>query len=446
MGPDKIPPYIYKGCGNFLLKPLKYIFNLCLSSSTVPTAWKVTKVVPTPKKINTTEVSEHRPIAMPSVPAKIFESIIHSRIFSQVKHLIANNQHGFYTSRGTHTSLADFAHMIVEQLDQSIQVDTIYTDFQKAFDKVSHKILIDKIKRMGATEGFVRLLTSYLDHRKQYVTYNYAESARFECPSGVPQGSNLGPLLFLIFINDVVLYIRYSNILLYADDIKLFQPIACLADSDLLQQDLNSLTVWSEQNALPFNLGKCEKITFTTKKKRIIKFDYTLCNTTLRETDSVKDLGVIIDKTFSFNKHIQSKITEAKRNLKFICRNTKQFRNVKVTIVLYYALVRSVLEYCMIIWDPTADTTKNLLERIQSRFLKYLYFRLFGYYPTNISYDDLLEGFEFTSLYSRRKQASLLFLYDVLNGRVKDPNLLSRVALRVPVLRVRSMRQIHANL
>ncbi len=148
-----------------------------------------------------------------------------------------------------------------------MQVDAIYTDFPNAFDKVNHIILVTKLGKIGFSEVLVTFFHMYLTGRRQYVNYKWAESYTSDCPSDAPQGSNLGSTLFLLFINDISNIIRHSHILLYADDIKLYKEIKTKGDSKLLQQDFDKLANWSTENSLPFNIKKCESITFTCKQK-----------------------------------------------------------------------------------------------------------------------------------------------------------------------------------
>jgi len=150
-----------------------------------------------------------------------------------------------------------------EHLDRGEHVDAVYTDFQKASDKVNHAILLSKMNNLGFDAHALKFFQVYLINRIQYVGYKHTEPENFTCPSGVPQGSNLGPLLFALFVNDINKSITNSNALLYADDMKNFRKIECKEDCFALQKDLDSIVKWSENNRLPLSVGKCEKITFT---------------------------------------------------------------------------------------------------------------------------------------------------------------------------------------
>lgn len=432
LGPDRIPAYVYKGCREYLVAPLHHLFNLCITHRVFPLIWRVTKVTPVPKTGNSKDIENHRPIAIPPVPAKIFESILLSLTFDQVGHQIITNQHGFFPKRNTTTNLASLTEYVLQEMNDGKQVDAVYTDFSKAFDKVNHRILLRKMGDMCFSEDLICLFSSYLEDRCQYVSYRGYESNRFLCPSGVPQGSHLGPFLFLLFINDIVDNVSFSRVLLYADDMKLFRSIGSIQDSFEMQQDLNTLVVWSEENCLPFNINKCEKITFSRKNKNEIPTTYKIFNTTLKTTDTVKDLGVYIDKKISFVPHITQLVRKAKKTMGFILRNSKNFRNFQTLKLLYYALVRSQLESGMLIWNPISKKYIDVIEGIQRHYLKIVYSRIFQYYPFDLTYTELLEGFEMDSLENRRKVALVGFLYDILRGHIDNSNLLQEIPLRIP--------------
>ena len=181
-------------------------------------------MVPVPKSISTTDITNHRPIALAPVPAKIFEAVIHVQLSGQVEKYMLNSQRGFRPVRGVNTNMACFNQILAEYLDEGMQVDTVCTNFQKAFDKVNHRLIL-KLKYLGFTDAMVQFIESYLSERIQYAVYRNVELYCFRCPSGVPQGLNLGPLFFLLFINDIDQGIKHSHLLLYADDLKIFRKI-----------------------------------------------------------------------------------------------------------------------------------------------------------------------------------------------------------------------------
>lgn len=318
-------------------------------------------------------------------------------------------------------------------MDKGIPVDVIYTDFQKAFDSVNHKILKKKLNDLGFSDNLCDFFWSYLTGRVQYVHYRGRTSEKFTCPSGVPQGSNLGPLLFLLFVNDLPTVIQDSEILMYADDVKMYRSIEHHTDFESLQRDLDRLACWSIENRLSLNVGKCTYTTFT-RKKQYTKYEYAITGKKLTRSDKVRDLGILLDRELTFHDHIESVMSRAKRMAYFIVRNSANFKKTSTLKILYFSFVRSLLEFGVLVWFPHTVTVTEKIEKIQNRFLKYVYFKDFEYYPDseNIPYDELLVGYEIESLKKRREKTAIMFLYDLIHGNINDEKLLQEINIWVP--------------
>ena len=320
---------------------------------------------------------------------------------------------------------------MAKSLDKRIQVDVVYTDFEKAFDKVCHKLLLKKLSSFGLSDGLTHLFESYLCDRRQFVIYGGCLSREYFTTSGVPQGSNLGPLLFLLFINDINTAIRNSQFLLYADDLKLIKNIQSVADFHSLQRDLDSLWRWASFNRLPLSVGKCQIMSFS-RSRSPSEFSYCLGGNLLARKTFVKDLGVIFESEWKFSLHIDDVCARSSKMLGFVMRNAHYFDNPSVMRVLYDTLVRSILESGSIIWSPRSTKYSLLIEKIQKRFLRYLYLRTFGRYPFLYPSAFILGALGYDTLTSRRKLYIAKHFFKLIRGVVDNPTILEEVQLWVP--------------
>lgn len=430
-GCDLVPCFILKDCAAAIAKPLTEIFNTSLKTATYPKLWKVAKVCPIFKKGDKADVSNYRPISLLSNFSKVFEILIYNRILPSVKSMLSPYQHGFTPGRSTVTNLACISQFLSETIDSLGQADVVYTDFASAFDRVDHSVLLHKMSGFGFSPLLLSFFESYFRNRIQVVYYNDYKSAPFSATSGVPQGSNLGPLLFLMFVNDLPDRLD-CNTLLFADDVKLFLRIRTLDDCTHLQRQIDCLVDWCDINKLYLKVSKCRIVTFS--RLRIpVTFDYSIGLTIISRETSFKDLGVVFDQRFSFDLHVSEITASALRMLGFIIRNCRAFSDVCALKSLFFAHVRSILEYASFIWDPCYEVRRAMLESIQRRFLKFLHFKTNGMYPER-GYDhgDLLREFDFHSLESRRRSATVLFAVKLLRGVVDCPGLLSRIDFLVP--------------
>lgn len=429
-GADGIPALFARNCAKVLSFPLTSIFNRSLHLGTFPSAWKEALVVPIFKGGDSACVENYRPISLLSVFGKLFESLVCAMLIWHFKQFLIHQQHGFTRARSTATNLVSFTSDVIELVDSRIQADVIYTDFSKAFDRVDHHLLLGKLAYYGISGGLLRWCASYLAARTGKVVIDGYCSRPFLTPSGVPQGSHIGPIFFNLFINDISLCFKHSNIYLYADDLKILKSISCIADSHLLQEDLNRLALWCRQNRLTLNTDKCHYIAFTRNVK-IFKNQYFIEGHKLNEVDSIRDLGVILDKKLNFNAHLDKMISSALKLLGFVIRCSKGFKNACTKITLFNALVRSKLEYCSVVWAPHYQVHESRIERVQKRFLYHLT------YQSKLckkikSYYDRLNKFNIKSLKFRRQFLDQIFLNKLLNGTYDCPQLISKITFNCP--------------
>lgn len=430
-GPDEIPPLFISACASALVFPLLKIYKVSLATGTFPQEWKKAKVVPVYKSEKRNIISNYRPIAILSTLAKIFESMICSYIQRHFKLYLSDQQHGFVASRSTATNLLSFSESLIQSIDESKQFDVLYTDFSKAFDRIPHSILINKLKTYGITGTLLKWLESYLSNREFYIVVNGFRSSRnYFMTSGAPQGTHLAPILFNIYVNDLPHCFLHSECFLYADDLKFARQIESSSDIALLQDDLNRVITWCESNKMELNLKKCYHVSFSRKSKPINSV-YLIGNEKVQEVDTIRDLGVIFDKKVTFVPHIENIMKKASKMLGFVLRNTRDFKKVGTKIMLYYSLVRSILEYCSVVWRPHYATHKLLLERVQKRFLWHLAFSR-GMAKRLPSYNTRLRFFKMHALSTRREGIDGLFLFKLLRNKIDCPGLLTDIKFRVP--------------
>ena len=279
--------------------------------------------------------------------------------------LIKNSQHGFRNKRSCLTNLLDFYNDVFNIFDESKAVDVFYLDFQKAFDKVPHKRLLSKLNSHGITGKIHSWLEDWLYERKQRVVINGKESNWRNVLSGVPQGSVLGPILFVIFVNemDEGLTCKISK---FADDTKITGRVTTTAEKALIQSDLDRLVNWSNKWQMSYNVNKCKILHIGSSNDRS---NYSMNGTELLKVNEEKDLGVNISNDLKPGKHCSEVVKTANKLIGFIGR-TFEFKSDKVVLTLFNALVRPHLEYCVQFWSPYYRKDIEKLERVQRRATK----------------------------------------------------------------------------
>lgn len=430
-GTDQLPSLFLKMCAPALIEPIKLIAKKALLSGIYPDQWKEAKILPVYKSGSKLNINNYRQIAILCNYSKIIEICIYKYIITFIAPVLTEHQHGFTPNKSTITNLITSTQLIYNSFNNNAQVDIIYMDFAKAFDKIDiYKFLI-KINNLRVPIPLTQLLKSYMTNRKNKVTYNGKLSTPYIPTSGVPQGSNLGPLLFLIFINDIVQDLK-CHVSLFADDTKIYWTIKNETGVQFLQYNLNLFYNWCNENSLFLNLDKCQVVTYHKIKNPII-FEYKLNNTSLKRGDSVKDLGIQFDKSLTFNIHIETIINKAKRILGFVMRICKDFEKQETLVKLFETLVRSILEYGLVIWDPIHKKYKNKIEKIQRKFIKWVEWKLTGYYPARGSnIDHLYTKYKLIKLTKRRLGTNAIFGLKILKGIIYCPTILSEIPIRLP--------------
>lgn len=406
-GPDGFLPGVIKAVSEMIVPHLLEVFNHSLGVGAVPDDMKIAEVAPIHKKGPRDIPGNYRPISLTSVVGKLMESVIADRIVEHLEtnNLLGNSQHGFRRKRSCLTNLLEFFHHMITVYDTSKAIDVLYLDFRKAFDKVPHKRLMAKVRALGIGGRVANWIEHWLADRQQRVVINGGKSPWSPVKSGVPQGSVLGPLLFLIYINDLDQGI-FSKICKFADDTKLGANAANSADIALLQQDLIRIGRWSDVWQMPFNADKCTVMHIGSANQLA---NYTLQGGQIPTTHLEKDLGVYISDDLKFSKQCTEVEKKAGKILGYISRQFK-YRDKVIVLSLYNALVRPLLEYAVQFWSPTLVKDIERLEKIQARATKLI--------PSirNKGYQRRLEDLDLFTLEKRRLRGQLIETFKILNG------------------------------
>ena len=406
-GVDGIPPKLLMETVEQISIPLARVFNLSLKEGVVPFEWKEANIIPLFKKGSRNKSENYRPVSLTSVICKLLERLIKDHMVDfLVKHKLLNSsQHGFLKARSCLTNMLCFLEEITKWIDVGSPVDIIYLDFQKAFDKVPHQRLLLKLKANGIGDSITDWIEQWLTDRRQRVVVDGEVSNWKSVLSGVPQGSVLGPLLFLIYINDLDDSIT-STVLKFADDTKLFRKVNTDGDKQHLQNDLDRLVKWSEKWQMLFNFGKC-KCLHTGHGN--LNVNYKMGDTVLGTTVKEKDLGVTISADMKVSEQCGIAASKGNQILGLIRRNIT-YKGKKLIIPLYKAIVRPHLEYCIQAWRPYRKKDIDTLERIQRRATKMI--------PElrDLSYEERLKECGLTTLETRRLRGDQIELFKILNG------------------------------
>ena len=352
-------------------------------------------------------------------------------LFQAARSYISQDQHGFFPGRSTATNLVQFTSQCLKSMEQGVQIDAVYTDLKSAFDRVNHRILLAKLDRLGVATNIVKWMESYLANRHLNVKLGNVSSVPFSNCSGVPQGSNLGPLLFSAFFNDVCLAVPQGCRLVYADDFKMYQMVKSVAHCQMLQSVIDVFVNWCGRNSLTISAKKCTVISFTRKKIPIL-WNYCIGNEIVERSNVVKDLGVLLDSELNFRDHYSNIISKASRNLGFLFRISPEFRDPYCLRSLYFSLVRSILESAAVVWSPFHTIWIERIEKIQSKFVRYALRFLPWRFPNDPPpYESRCRLLGMDTLQKRRNILRVTFIGKVILGEIDAPWILAQIDFNI---------------
>ena len=425
-GTDGLPSHFVKMAAPALIFPLMLIFNASLAAGVFPILFKSTLIHPVFKAGRNNDVMNYRPIAVLNCFAKLLERLVHQKLLAHVSGYLDPSQHGFLPKRSTVTNLLEYVTFLSEKLETKDQVDMIYMDLSKAFDTISHDQLISKLQVFGVTGDLLRWVATYLMDRPNAVVFNGERSERFFPTSGVPQGSILGPLLFLLYIDDLAAKMS-SFKSMFADDKKFGRLIDDVGDCQQLQTEFHEAEKWCEENSLSSNASKCCVITVTNKNNPI-EFPYaSSTGQPITRVTTVKDLGVHVDETLRFNYHVETIVNKAFKSLGFLIRTSRQFMLLKTVMHLYRALVVPHLEYASPVWNPCYNKYMDSIESVQRRFTRFVFRKFHLPYA---DYETRCKKLGLLTLRRRRILHDQMLLYDIVRGRKKVDSTLVSIGRR----------------
>ena len=410
-GFDGIFPKFIKNLAPFLIKPLCKIFNMSLNSGKVPEDWISSIIIPIYKRNGKPSLSaSYRPINLTSCVSKIFERILYGKImeFLLENDLISKSQHGFLSKRSTVTNLLTCTFDWVSFFNEKQALDIIYIDYEKAFDKVPHKKLLYKMRKLGFGGKIMSWIESFITKRRQCVRVKDSYSQFESVDSGVAQGTLLGPLLFILYLSDVTKVIENSELILYADDSKIYHKTNTNDDCNKLAQDLRKLENWCNEWQLSINYEKCEVLRIG---KNNLNCPYEMGECTIPSKNFCRDLGVFIGKDIYYRHHYEI----LSRNCHYFCRKLKYSftsRNVDFLIFMYRTYVLPKLDYASCVWSPYFKKDVDLLENVQRKFTKFLP-EMF-----NVPYLERLKILNLVTLEERRIFLDIILVYRMYHGLV----------------------------
>ena len=412
-GRAELTPKILKECAKNVAPLLQQIFQRSLDTGDLPDDWKQANVSPIFKKGNRSDPANYRPVSLTSIPCKLLEHIIFTSIMSHLEknNILNDEQHGFRKGRSCETQLALTIDDLAKILDKQGQADVIIMDFSKAFDLVPHQRLLLKLRHFGISGTLHAWIKNFLTQRTQQVVLDGATSSSIAVTSGVPQGTVLGPLLFILYLNDLPDGLS-SQVRLLADDCILYRKVNSVEDSNLLQNDINSLCEWESKWKMKFNVSKCFAMCVTHKRKPLLT-SYKMNNSPLQIVSSHTYLGVEINSKLNWAEHINSISAKANRVLGLLRRNLYSCSR-KVKEAAYKTLVRPKLEYCSSIWDPYHQEYTNKLEAVQRRAARFVCKEQ----RRKSSVSSMIAELKWPSLEERRTRARLILVYKAVHHLV----------------------------
>ena len=372
-GLAEVNSMVLKDAFKVLTPELAAIFNLSIKSTTFPDAWKTATVIPIPKTGDLTRVENYRPISLLPLPGKILERLIHKQINTNLEtsDFYTEFQYGFRKERSTTHAILQLTNQINSNMDRGVPTAAIFIDFRKAFDCVCHNTLVEKLARTNTGPQTIKWLTNYLSDRHQHVLTNDIKSNSGRITQGVPQGSILGPLFYIVYANDIPQTIN-NKIALYADDTVIYSTTRNYTSTKTrLQDDIDNLSQWCERNKLTINPQKTKLMIFgnKTSQNKLKGLDITFEGKILDQVTSYNYLGVKLDQRLNYDLHAKATIQKVSDKIIYL-RKIRRFLNKKAALNIYKNMILPIMEYGNVLLASASAINKKKLQTLQNKALK----------------------------------------------------------------------------
>ena len=419
-GPDGIPAVLLKTLSKELSHPLYTLWRGSVDQGVIPADLLLVLISPIHKGGSRGTPANYRPVALTSHITKVFERVIRRRLVDYLEQnsFLPEEQHGFRSKRSCLTQLLAFWDRIIEKMEEGNGVDVIYTDFAKAFDKCETGVLLHKLRQCGVRHKVGRWIAAFLDPnvRKQAVGVDGCLSSLESVISGVPQGTVLGPCLFLIHILDIASGLSektYASS--FADDTRVQRAIQSYEDCEILQSDLNEMYKWADQAGMEFNSNKFELLRFWSDKSYAPDFQYAAPDgTIIKEKSGLRDLGISVNTDMTFSSQIESAVQSGSKVVGWVLR-TFRARSRYLMLLVFRSLVQPRLDYCSQLWSPRDQKSINLIESVQKHFISQIKCPKLK----NLNYWEKLSELRVYSQERRRERYQICFLWKLSQGMVE---------------------------
>ena len=435
-GHDGIPTRVLKLCDGSITLPLRIIFKNCVARGYFPEKWKMANVVPIHKKKERNLIKNYRPVSLLPICGKLFEKVIFDSLYSYIfnNNFIDDRQSGYRHGDSTVKQLLSITHEIYKAFDANQEVRAVFLDISRAFDKVWAEGLIFKLKRIGIEGAMINIITSFLANRKQRVTMDGVCSEWADVQAGVPQGSILGPILFLVYINDLFEVVT-SDIRIFADDTFIFRIVDPIS-TEVLNNDLRNITIWAHQWKMLFNPDMTKQAVEVVFSKSVQASEFEPLNFNgipSKQAEETLHLGLLLDRKLNFESHVEEKLTKARSGLG-VMQLLKKWVAHLVLETVYILYVRPHLEYCDVVYHTASPanaltpifrgvTSRKPLDKVES--IQYKAARIVSGAWDKTNRLELYKNLGWESLEDRRTMRKLCILHQTIE--TKFPRYLSNI-------------------